>query len=166
MNRIIGDINKDRQYFISIRNNNTGTLIPFPVMPQNISESVSANFSQQEIIGASRPRIVYSSTSAKTMNLSLQNLTEDYLAEGFSSLYQYVRALQALTYPEYDGGIVKSPDLTLFLGDRTMSCVATNVTVNWGNVVVENQIKSCNVDIALLMTRNNIPGSTWIMDKG
>lgn len=166
MNRIIGNLNTAREYFVAIKNNITGTYIPFPVMPSNINETVSASFVQQDIIGASKPRIVYSNTSAKTMSLSLQNLTEDYLPEGFSSLYEFVRALQALAYPEYEGGIVKSPDLTLFLGDRTMSCVATNVSVTWGNQVVENQIKSCNVDIALLMTRENVAGATWIMAHG
>ena len=150
----------------SIRNNNTGTDIIFPVMPQNVSESVSANFNQQEIVGASRPRIVYSSTAAKTITLSLQNLTEDYLAPGFNRLYDYVRALQALAYPEYEGGVVKPPDLTLFMGDRIMSCVCTNVSVSWGNLVTEQQIRYCSVDLNLLMTRDNVPGATWIMDKG
>jgi hypothetical protein len=162
MNRITVEGRGDR-YDSYIVNNNTGTIIYFPVMPYGLSESISANFTQQDIVGASRPRIVYSSTSAKTMSFSLQNLTEDYVAVGFNSLYDYVRALQALAYPEYtESSIVKSPNLTLVIGNRSMSCVCTSVNVSWGNLVKEQSITSCNVDLSLLMTRNNVPGATWI----
>lgn len=130
MNRIKVKGHGER-YTCFIRNNITGTIIYFPVMPEGISENQSANFTQQDIIGASRPRIIYSSTGAKTMSLSLKHLTEDYVMEGFTDLLQYTRALQALVYPNYSAGIVKAPDLTLVLGDRSMSCVCTNVSINW-----------------------------------
>ena len=87
-------------------------------MPKNISESTTANFSQQAIVGASVPRIIYSSTTAKTLSFDLENLTEDYIPEGYSDLLQYIRAFQALTYPTYNGDIVNSPKLTLYLGDK------------------------------------------------
>jgi hypothetical protein len=158
---------KDGQYTAYIKNNLTGTKIPFPVMPQGISESTSANFTQQDIIGASVPRVVYNSTGAKTLNFSLQNLTEDYVAQGFTNLKQYVRALQALTYPTYgSGGVVSSPSITLVLGDRTMRCVCTNVSVSWGTLTREQQILSCNVDLSFLMTRLDIPGATTIETSG
>ena len=114
-----------------IKNHLTGTTIPFVCMPKSLSESLSASFAQQSIVGASIPRIVYSSTSAKTISLTLENLNASYLPEGFSSLIQYVRAFQALVYPTYSANIVNSPDLTLVLGDRSMSCVCTSVNVAW-----------------------------------
>lgn len=166
MNRITVK-GRSEQYLSYVKNNLTDTKIIFPVMPQNISEVISANFTQQDIVGASRPRIVYSSTSAKTISLTLQNLTEDYVAEGFTDLKQYVRALQALTYPEYSAsGVVKSPDLTLVLGDRSMSCVCTNVSVSWGELTREQQILSCSVDLNFLMTRPGVPGTTEIQTSG
>ena len=123
------------EFLCYIRNNNTGTIIYFPVTPTGVSESISANFTTQDIIGASRPRIVYASTGAKQMTLSLQNLTQDYVATGFTDLLQYIRALQALAYPVYsEGQIVKAPDLTLVLGDRSMSCVCTSVSVSWRRI--------------------------------
>ena len=157
-------VSGNRGEFLSyIRNNNTGKMIYFPVSPSGISESISANFTTQDIIGASRPRIVYASTGAKQMTLSLQNLTEDYVAEGFVDLLSYIRALQALAYPLYTGGgLVKAPDLTLVLGDRSMPCVCTSVSVSWGELVRNQRHKSANVDLVLLMTRPNIPGAFQI----
>ena len=160
-------VGRDSQYVAYIKNNLTGTKIPFPVMPQGISESVSANYTQQDIVGASVPRVVYNSTGAKTMSFSLQNLTEDYIAQGFSNLKQYVKALEALAYPTYgSGGIVNSPSITIVLGDRSMRCVCTNVSINWGILTREQQILSCNVDLSFLMTRLDVPGATWIEENG
>ena len=135
------------EFLTFIRNNNTGKMIYFPVTPTGISENISANFTQQDIIGASRPRIVYSSTGAKTMTLSLQNLTEDYISEGFNDL-------------------LKARDLTLVLGDRSMSCVCTSVSVSWGELVRNQRHKSANVDLTLLMTRPSIPGAVQIENNG
>lgn len=124
------DVLSDK-YSAWIKNNLTGTTIPFISMPKQISESLQATFAQQSIVGASVPRIVYSSTGAKTISLSLQNVSEDYLPANFSNLLQYVRAFQALVYPTYNGNLVNSPNLTLVLGDRSMSCVCTSVNVTW-----------------------------------
>ena len=153
-------------YTAYIRNNLTGTKIVFPVMPQNISEGINANFTQQDIIGASTPRIIYTSTAAKTISFSLQNLTEDYLATGFNSLLEYVRALQAIVYPTYSSsGVVNAPDLTLYLGNRDISVVCNNVSVSWGNIVRDQQITSCNIDLSFIRTRDDVPGATTIMIK-
>lgn len=168
MNRLYGQNFGNKNAFTAfIRDNNNKITINFPVMPEGINESISASFSQQEIIGASRPRIVYSNTSAKTINMSLQNLTEDYIVNGFSDLNSYVKALQSLVYPTYgSGGIAISPNLTLVLGKRSISCVCTNVSVSWGNIVSqENTIMSCNVDLAFLVTRNTVPGAFEIMNE-
>ena len=92
---------KNSQYNSYVKNNRTGKVMFFPVMPSSISEGISATFAQQDITGASQPRIVYSNTSAKTISLSLQNLSQDYVADGFDNLVAYIRALQALVYPTY-----------------------------------------------------------------
>lgn len=157
-------VRQDKDFIAAIHNNVTGTHISLPVMPQNISEGISSSFAQQEIVGASAPRIVYSSTGAKQISFSLQNLTEDYLIAGFYSLADYVYALQALVYPEYAqmGGLVKPPDLTLILGDKSISCICTSVNVQWGELVRDQQILSCNVDFTFLQTRKIIVGATSI----
>lgn len=167
MDRFIdGDING--KFTGYIKNNLTGTVIKFPVTPQSVSESVSANFTQQDIVGASMPRIVYSNTSAQSISLSLQNLTADYIQKGFDNLLHYVRALQALAYPTYSAGIVKSPDLYLALGNVSYSCVCTSVSVSWNEPLVPNSdgtasfYKSCNVDLQFLITRDSVPGATII----
>lgn len=166
MNRLYREGN-DNIFACYIKNNLTGTKIQFPVLPQAVSESVSSSFTQQEIVGASVPRIIYASTGAKIISFSLQNLSEDYVASGFSNLLQYVRALEALAYPTYSNtGVVNSPDLTLVLGDRSIQCVCTNVSVTWNSFVREQRMLSCNVELSLLVTRYDVPGATIIEANG
>ena len=151
-------------YACKIINNLTGKEIIFPVMPESISESVTSTFTQQDIIGASIPKIVYSHTSAETMNLSLTNLTEDYLVQGYKNLDEYVRTIKSLAYPEYSSGIVRSPDLTLFLGNRAINCVCNSVGVSWGNTVKNGGILSCSIDLSFIITRKSVPGGTDIIN--
>lgn len=160
MNRI--KVKSVDRFVSQIVNNVTGKVIKFPVMPEGISESVTANYSTQDIVGASAPRILYSSTSAPTVSVSLRNLTEDYLAEGFSSLREYVRALQALTYPTYSSGTVNAPSVTVKLGNFSFTGVTNSVNVTWGTVVKDGEIMSCSVDLQFTRTRDSVYGATYI----
>lgn len=160
MNRIkVKSVDRFTSY---IRNEITDKVIPLPVMPEGISESVTANYSTQDIVGASAPRILYSSTSAPTISMSLRNLTEDYLAEGFSSLREYVRALQALTYPTYSSGTVNAPSVTVKLGNFSFTGVTNSVNVTWGTVVKDGEIMSCSVDLQFTRIRSEVVGATYI----
>lgn len=115
-----------------IDNEITGDHIILPQTPVGWSESYTANYANQEIIGSSRPRMMYTGTSLRTMNFSLQNLSRDYLPSGYSSLADYVHALQALAFPEYsDSGIITAPDCHLQFGERGFQGVFTNVSVSW-----------------------------------
>lgn len=162
MNRITVSNQSQTRFTAKIVNNITGTSIYLPVMPEGISEGVTANYSTQDIVGASAPRILYSSTSAPTIALSLRNLTEDYIAEGFSSLREFVRALQALTYPVYSSGTVTAPSVTVILGNFTFNGVTNSVNVTWGNAVKDGEIMSCSVDLQFTRTRDSVVGATYI----
>lgn len=139
--------------------------IPINVMPNGISENVAANFNQQDIIGASVPRVVYSSTGAKQISFTLDNLTEDYMPQGYN-LRSYVSALQSLVYPTYSGEIVNPPRVHLILGNKSYNAVCTNVSVSWGDLVKNNDIIRANVDLSFIAIRNDVPGATYIQQGG
>ena len=147
---------KTPTYYAKVFNYLTNQLIPIPVMPNNIAESIKANYSEQAIIGSSRPFVCFTSTSLRTIGFNLQNLSQDYLPDGFKDLKQYAYALQSLLYPEYkSSGLVKPPDCHLTLGDRGFRCVCNSVNVTWSDLVRENNIMTCNIDIQFTNTREN-----------
>ena len=174
----------------------TGEHIVLPQTPMSWGENYSANYANQEIIGSSRPRIMYTGTSLRTMSFSLQNLSRDYLPRGYSSLSDYVHRLQALCFPEYSNtGIITAPDCHLQIGERGFQGVFTSVNVSWGDEVYNrnniyngtpmNQSRisdyrtrsfevnggeriRCNVELSFTNTRLNsqIPGATIISTQG
>lgn len=110
--------------------------IVLPQTPVGWGENYSANYANQEIIGSSRPRLMYTGTSLRTMTFSLQNLSRDYLPSGFESLVDYVHKLQSLCFPEYSStGVVTAPDCHLQIGDRGFRGIFTSVSVTWGDEV-------------------------------
>ena len=143
-------------YEMYVFNYLTNTKIPFSVMPTNISETYKANYSEQNPIGTSRPIVSYTSTSLRSISFTLQNVSNDYLPDGYSNLTDYVHALQALTFPEYQSsGWVKPPDCHLYLGSRSFRCVCNNVDVTWSDLVRDNQIMTCSISLTFTNTRNN-----------
>ena len=173
----------------------TGEHIVLPQTPVGWGENYTANYANQEIIGSSRPRVMYTGTSLRTMTFSLQNLTRDYLPTGYDSLTDYIHRLQALCFPEYKAnGIIEAPDCHLQIGERGFQGVFTSVSVSWGDEVYNrsnpysetlNQTRvsdyrtsnyevnggeriRANVELAFTNTRLNsqIPGATWISTKG
>lgn len=114
----------------------TGDHIVLPQTPVNWSENYSASYANQEIIGSSRPRIMYTGTSLRTMSFSIQNLSLSYLPVGYNSLKEYVRTIQALCFPEYSStGVITAPDCHLQFGDRGWQGVFTAINVSWGDEV-------------------------------
>ena len=179
----------------------TGDHIVLPQTPVNLSENYSASYANQEIIGSSRPRIMYTGTSLRTMSFSLQNMSLSYLPKGYNSLKEYVRMIQSLCFPMYAAsGIITAPDCHLQLGDRGWEGVFTSINVSWGDEVYnssstyrvtresdysinQNRISDfsksswevnggermmCSIEFSFTNTRlkSQIPGATWIRDKG
>lgn len=120
----------------------TGEHIILPQTPMNWGENYSANYAQQEIIGSSRPRMMYTGTSLRTMSFSLQNLHRSYLPNGYNSLTDYIHKLQALCFPKYSkSGIITAPDCHLQMGERGFQGVFTAVNVTWGDEVYNRSNK-------------------------
>lgn len=115
--------------------------IVLPQTPVNWSENYSANYANQEIIGSSRPRVMYTGTTLRTMNFSLQNLSQSYLPAGYTSLTDYVHKLQALCFPNYSSsGVITAPDCHLQIGSRGFRGVFTAVNVSWGDEVYNENV--------------------------
>ena len=58
-------------------------LIELPLYPEQVSESISANWQNQNVLGRSAPLSAYANTDLKTVNFSLE-LHRDFLTGSFS----------------------------------------------------------------------------------
>lgn len=104
------------------------SVIRFRLIPDDFSESLSANYEQQEIRGRSAPFISYNATGARTVSLSV-TLYDEFCDEG---ILPTVNKLKALVYPSYEGSIVLAPKCFVRFGHMIgMRAVVDSVGVNW-----------------------------------
>lgn len=169
MSDIIIPLENQTWYDCWIDNLITGEHIVLPQTPMNWGENYSANYASQEIIGSSRPRMMYTGTSLRTMTFSLQNLHRSYLPNGYSSLSDYVHRLQALCFPEYsDSGIITAPDCHLQMGERGFQGIVTAVNVTWGDEVYNRNGKFDlgREGLKTGINSNKINGSSYEINGG
>lgn len=105
----------------------TGTRIAFTVIPEDISDSNSAQFDDQSIRGRSTPLKGYSGSGPRSVSYSL-DLHDDYCQGG---ILKTVNKLKALVYPVY-GGVVTPPKCYVRLGNMVgMTAVTNSVNISW-----------------------------------
>ena len=121
-------------YSAYIKNNrkaegSAGSVIPLLLSPNSLSETLSANYDQQNIPGHRAPIISYSFTGARQVNMSFTILA-DHVPIGYD-MNSYIQALKDLEYPTYDASIVYAPSCTLVLPNLSIDGVCTSVTIDY-----------------------------------
>jgi len=69
-------------------------LIEIPIYPEQVSEQISANWSQQTVLGRSAPLSAYSSTDLKSVSFSM-DLHRDFLTGSFSHTAESMADIKA-----------------------------------------------------------------------
>jgi len=115
--------------------------IEFQLMPQTITESKSALWSEIPIIGRSLPLVGYNGSTARSMSLSLQFAATVSNGEDSANPTKYssdwvikqVRWLESKTYPSYVGDTVRPPPgLIVIVGQSLgMQCTLNSVNTTW-----------------------------------
>nr|DAY14360.1 MAG TPA: putative peptidoglycan binding domain protein [Caudoviricetes sp.] len=111
-----------------IINLNTDTKIEFNIeTPEEITDSSTANFTDQTVRGRSSPFKAYENSGPRSISFSVI-LVDDYRHGG---LVNTVNALRALVYPHNDAYII-APQCLLRIGDfLNIKCVPSDISVTW-----------------------------------
>lgn len=105
----------------------TGTRLSLDITPDEITDSVGAEFEEQPIRGRSSPLKGYSSSGPRQVSFTITT-ADDYCKDG---LVPTVNMLKAMVYPVYSG-IVVSPEIYLRIGYLiAMKAVLNSVDVTW-----------------------------------
>lgn len=110
-----------------IVNMNTGATIELVNLPDELTDSQPANFSEVALQGRSAPLLAYENSGPRTINFTVQ-LHDDYQPGGILST---VHKLKALAYPKY-GSRVQAPKCYVRFGNMVKAtAVCTDVSVTW-----------------------------------
>lgn len=154
-----------------IHNLVTDTIIRFRFLPEEVEDSHSSSFSQQEIQGRSTPILAYSGGGPREVSFSV-TLFEDYCDDG---IIDAVNKLKALTYPGYSATGVEPPECYVRIGDGiifTGQC--TNVSVSWQTPfkskeqegVPRNTYSRADVSLSFLIGHNIAKSSSGVEKWG
>ena len=128
-----------------IINLNTGTKIEFGIAPENVSDSNSAQYEDEQTRGRSSPFKGYVGSGPRDMNFTI-NLCQDYCPMG---IVQTERLMRALVYP-HKSSVLKSPKCLFHLGDF-INVVGVPMSVNseWRKPFKDGVYSFCDVSFSL-----------------
>ena len=142
-----------------------GRDILFTMSPTTLSDSISANYNQTPIPGASSPVVTFSNTGARQVNISFE-VTIDYLPPGYNDTEEYLNAFRALVYPDFNGNIVKTPNCILNMPNLTIDgcCASCNIeykTERYG----QDGAMGASVSLSILEVMDKPYGSVYIASQ-
>ena len=118
----------DRQFPCYILNLVSGEVIHFHMIPDDVSDSMSANYDQQTIRGRSLPIKSYNDSGPRSISFTA-TLHSSYNQD--NSITFTVNKLRALVYPDYEGKRIYPPLCLIRIGDLIVKSVVTSVNVTW-----------------------------------
>lgn len=113
--------------------------LPLPTLPNGVSESISLNTQDQQIVARSAPIVSYISTGARVVSFTIA-LSDQYMPVNAStgkqySLHEYIDALKSLEYPNYLSNEIVVPQVVLKVANIKLKGICTSVSVTWGGPV-------------------------------
>lgn len=144
-------------------------MLYFPVYPEELSDGVSANYDEMpEMLYQYEPWNVYKSSGPReitfTFNFHRDMWTGDHRDGNANKL---IRACQANCYPRYDGSLVNTALVTMFIHDQNfITGIMTDCKVNWeGPIGLDGFYLKCELSITIKEVSPQALDYTTVKDK-
>lgn len=131
----------------------SGTSVDFPVYPEEVSDSIQANYSTMpDLIYQYEPWQIYNSSGPRsnsyTFDFHRDMWTGDH-RDGKAN--ELIRFCQANCYPRYNGSAVDSALVTLYIGGKPLiTGIMTSVTTDWsGPLGWDHWYLACKLNISI-----------------
>ena len=150
--------------------NHGTTSYPLPCYPEEVSESVSATWSTQSVIGRVGALQAYSNTSDVTCSFSF-----DMHMEVFWALYgleidnaiqvfeQVMQLLKSTAYPQYQSGLLIPPRTKFVFGDFKISGRVDNISISWKLPIIDKKYAVATVQVQMTSAASKIIGVSDIL---
>lgn len=143
-------------------NHHVGTVLNFPVYPDEISDTLNATWQDQPITGRSLPITAYTGTSFRMVSFSVLLHREIPCA---TSIETILRHLRASVYPRYQSQGLMPPRTSFRFGDFYVRGVVTSVSFTWQKPIIDGKYHCCQVNISMNELPGNVPSSNDIIGR-
>lgn len=135
----------------------TSKKFKLPCYPAEVSEQVSASWSQQTIIGRTGSLYAFTGTSDVSCNFSfdLHREMEDAM-ELPDSIDKIIRALKSACYPRYETNALYPPRAIFQFGDFVISGRMESVNTVWKTPIIDKKYAVCSVSVTMYSASTKI----------
>lgn len=149
-----------------------GTTMHFPCYPESISDTDTANYSAQNILGRSEPFQIYNNSGPRTVSVSF-TMHREMVHNGYSyeADYDYVEnlvnLLKSACYPNY-GSSIAAVKVTLVVGKNTKitGIIGGNVNDNWSGPIIDGKYQMVDVSFSVVECTGNPLSQSQVKSLG
>lgn len=121
--------------------------IDLPNYPDEISDSGSANYSEESLLGRSSPLVSYTNTGFREVSFSFDVHREELDSNGIDKLLKIIRAS---VYPTYNGAAALRPTITTVrLGDFYVKGITKSYSFTWKKPIIDNKYQVCTISMTI-----------------
>ena len=147
------------QYFhipwgmVTISSSITGEYIDFPVYPEEVNNSIKANYTQMpELLYQYEPWMIYTSSGPRSNTYSFEFHRDMWTGDHRDGkANELIRFCESFCYPDFNGSAVNVPIVTLFVAGKVLiSGVVTEVNTNWsGPIGLDGWYLVCKLEVSI-----------------
>lgn len=141
--------------YVRVSTYNDNSITYLPSYPDDISDSTSSNWSDENIIGRSSPMSAYTGTGYRGVSFSflLHREMDGDIEAG-------LKAIRSSLYPSYlSAGL--NPPITVFrFGDFYVKGIVRSVQYVWQKPIIRSEYQVCNVSVSIDTTPSKVMSAT------
>lgn len=148
---------KSMAWFWRIVNNKFQNQTFLPVIPQEVSDQNSAEFSRETMMGRSVSYQLYESSSREvsfTLQLRADLVSEATRGSGTDHIYRVVSLIESCCYPNYENNNnPKPPEVAFQIADQFfIRGVLTSCSATWSTPIINGKYVNCNLSLGVVET--------------
>ena len=136
----------------------------FPCYPESVSDSNSASYSAETILGRSEPFQYYTGSGPRTVNVAFQMHTD--MCADVNYVYNLTSLVESFCYPNYNGTIAATKVLFHCSNNITIQGVITNVGTKYSGPIIDNKYAVIDLDFSITEVTGNPKSRAQIASMG
>lgn len=141
-----------------------GMCIWFPCYPESVSDSNSASYSSENILGRSEPFQYYTGSGPRTVSVGFEFHTD--MCGDVNYIYKIADVVESACYPNYGGTIAASKVVFHCANNITIRGIISSVSTKYSGPIIDNKYAVVNLDFSVTEVTGNPPSASQIASIG
>lgn len=136
----------------------------FPCYPESVSDSNSASYSSENILGRSEPFQYYTGSGPRTVSVDFEMHTD--MCGDVNYVYKITDLVESACYPNYGGAIAASRVIFHCSNNITIRGIISNVSTKYSGPIIDNKYAVINLSFSVTEVTGDPPSTGQIASIG